>query len=520
MASGRVNFEMSPVIFLMLNIQRKRVSISAKKEAGMTHNLIHQKWIPVKRKNGEHEKIAPWQLTEDWNSNPVAALDAPRPDFNGSLIQFLIGLGQTVLAPKDIDRWFDLLSSPPKPEELKKDFTSVDFAFNVDGDGRCFMQEHDLEAKDPKNISLLLIDSPAGNTLKENKDHFIKRGGCSELCYACAATALFTLQTNAPSGGVGHRTSLRGGGPLTTLLCSETLWETVWLNILDRSSFETEFNSKADNEPANAFPWLLPKRTSEPKTGCDTTPEDVHPLQMYWGMPRRVKLEFNDTSRGTCALCGEDKVPLVSQYITKNYGTNFTGAWKHPLSPHGKDDKGFPLPRHPQPGGITFRHWLGLVQPDRDSKNRVEPAFVVHRYSVGLARDIPDFRLWAFGYDMDNMKARCWYESTMPIIRVEKRLQTQYAEIVHGYIKAADIIGRNLRMSLKKAWFSNPRDAKGDTSYIETAFWQDNEGTFYNSINDLKFVLQKNRSTQEIAKRWHDVLLKEALKLFDEYAVT
>ncbi|MCP4406671.1 MAG: type I-E CRISPR-associated protein Cse1/CasA [Gammaproteobacteria bacterium] len=62
-----------------------------------------------------------------------------------------------------------------------------------------------------KKISELLIEAPGGNTLKENRDYFVKRGEVNCLCFPCIAMALFTLQTNAPSGGAGHRTSFGSG---------------------------------------------------------------------------------------------------------------------------------------------------------------------------------------------------------------------------------------------------------------------------------------------------------------------
>ncbi len=55
-------------------------------------NLLESQWIPVRRESGE-SYIAPWQLTEPDDS--VLELAAPRPDFNGALLQFLIGLLQT-----------------------------------------------------------------------------------------------------------------------------------------------------------------------------------------------------------------------------------------------------------------------------------------------------------------------------------------------------------------------------------------------------------------------------------------
>ncbi|WP_239500552.1 type I-E CRISPR-associated protein Cse1/CasA, partial [Streptococcus pneumoniae] len=65
------------------------------------------------------------------------------------------------------------------------------------------------------------------------------------------------LQTYAPSGGAGHRTSLRGGGPLTTLLAPArkgravaTLWDRVWTNVPDADP------DAGAADPARIFPWL------------------------------------------------------------------------------------------------------------------------------------------------------------------------------------------------------------------------------------------------------------------------
>jgi CRISPR system Cascade subunit CasA len=65
-------------------------------------NLITDPWIPVIRRNGP-DKIKPWQIAE--TDNPVMELNAPRPDFQGALYQFLIGLVQTCFAPEDEDEW-------------------------------------------------------------------------------------------------------------------------------------------------------------------------------------------------------------------------------------------------------------------------------------------------------------------------------------------------------------------------------------------------------------------------------
>src|SRR5665648_694737 len=195
----------------------------------MVFNLVNEKWIPVRRADGKREIIAPWQVTDDISSNPIVSLDANRPDFNGALIQLLIGLVQTTMAPKKEIDWGDRFAKPPVADELKVAFAKVSHAFNLDGDSPRFMQDFDLDEAKSNHIDKLLVEIPGDETVKDNADHFIKRDSVKRMCLACSAMALFTLQTNAPAGGKGYRTSLRGGGPLTTIVTGDTLWQTIWL---------------------------------------------------------------------------------------------------------------------------------------------------------------------------------------------------------------------------------------------------------------------------------------------------
>lgn len=192
-------------------------------------NLIEDQWLPVRRRSGREERIAPWELSDQ--KDPIIRLASPRPDFDGALVQFLIGLLQTCFAPEDNRQWQQRLRQPPSPDELRNAFSAVKTAFTLDGDGPRFMQDLTLEnevaelpfikiEKHTCEIEDILIESPGEQTIERNTDHFIKRDQIKALCPACAAIALFTLQINAPSGGSGHRTGIRGGGPLTTLISS------------------------------------------------------------------------------------------------------------------------------------------------------------------------------------------------------------------------------------------------------------------------------------------------------------
>ena len=486
-------------------------------------NLIRDRWIPVRHEDGTIMHIAPWQITEP--ENPVIALAAPRPDFNGALMQFLIGLLQTAATPDSHDAWVDWLEQPPSTEDLESLFMKFSGVFELTGESACFMQDYDVLDGEQKPISALLIDASGGKSLKDNTDHFVKRGDVAGLCEACSAMALFTLQINAPSGGVGHRTSLRGGGPLTTLVMldpqgsnlKETLWRNLWLNVLDAQAVSGMTGNPAKSAQSDIFPWLAPTRTSEPKTGSDTTPKVVHPLQMFWGMPRRIRLDWSSMQEGNCDLCGNSANKLVCKYITKNYGVNYEGAWQHPLSPHYIEAKtGKPMPVHAQPGGLGYHHWLGWVE----GNDTMRPANVVSHFREDTGRRLAgeQLRLWAFGYDMDKMKPRCWYETTFPLYLIsDDQIRSEFSKRVQSMVDAAMQVAGFVQTCIKEAWFKRTSDARGDTGFLKEAFFQHTETTFYALLQPLKEAIEK-RNDSHILADWHATLSRESMALFDYWA--
>lgn len=518
----------------------------------MEFNLIEKQWIPVLRRDGTSDMIAPHEVTDRFSENPVVSLNAPRPDFNGALIQFLIGLVQTVAAPQTASEWRKKLSEPPTPEELKEKFTTVRHAFEMGGDGPRFMQDFNKLSVELGDIDALLIDMPGESTTKKNKDHFVKRDTVLAMCPSCSATALFVMQTNAPAGGQGNRTSLRGGGPLTTVIIGDTnhttLWQTIWLNVLEDRVFSNICGAPSLTNDSAKFPWMAATKTSENVAGV-CLPSDFHPSVMYWGMPRRIRLSFDDLISGKCDICGNGSENLINKYQQKNFGMNFTGAWLHPLSPYNAADSGEPIPAHPQPGGVTYRHWLGLIQSESSDKKM--PARVVHDFIQHRQKDGWQYRLWAFGYDMKNMNARCWYESQMPLLFIDLSLRQAYENVVAGMVKAAVIVGENLRIALKNAihgkaifdpitrkirWeyrdikkLSTDEDkrrakvlyeTREDTALIsvESIFWQNTEPQFYELLTEITRSYTGDAAAIAFLEDWHTCLCDEAQRLFDLFS--
>lgn len=323
-------------------------------------NLLCEPWMPVRRQDGQRKWIAPHQISDP----DIVAFDSARPDFNGALAQFAIGLLQTTTPVDDLYAWRQFFGTSPDAAILQQWFAPVVPAFEFDGDGARFMQDFSLKPDEgaTSDIAALLIEAPGEQTLKNNGDLFIKRGHVETLCPHCAALALFTLQINAPAGGAGHRTGLRGGGPLTTLLVCQprrSLWHDLWLNVRERSSFLAHCGEARLTAPHFTFPWLADISAIQ-KDGGETAPAQVHPAHVFWAMPRRIRLDFATTSSGGCNVCGRYSDRLVGQYVTKTYGLNYKGPWDHPLAPCYEGKDGW-LPIHPQPDGLGYRHWLAWV---------------------------------------------------------------------------------------------------------------------------------------------------------------
>lgn len=482
-------------------------------------NLLHDPWMPVRDNTGQRHWITPNRLTEpQWR-----AFDADRPDFNGALAQFAIGLLQTTTPVANVIEWGRLYKTPPDAATLRQWFEPVAAAFVLDGDGPRFMQDLELSSGEVavNDIGALLIESPGEQALKNNTDHFVKRAQVNALCPACAALALFTLQLNAPAGGAGNRTGLRGGGPLTTLVLAPGdagLWQNLWLNVCDRPAFLARGNDAGRANPQHSFPWLGPVTALQVLKG-EMTQAQVHPAHLYWAMPRRIRLDTASEDAGQCDCCDRTSKSLFIRYATKNYGLNYKGAWNHPLSPYYETKEGW-LPLHPQPDGLGYRHWLAWTLGAASERQTTRVADVVTRALTLPNRSTGGpLRLWAFGYDMDKMKARCWYESTLPVYGLGDCSNDARGSVraeVGRWLAAAELAGSYLRGAVKDAWFS--ADARGEFGHVDATFWAATESAFYKQLQALIDTLAANTDHPAPPAReaWHAVLTRTALSLFDD----
>jgi CRISPR system Cascade subunit CasA len=491
----------------------------------MTFNLIREPWIPVITENGVELTIAPSDITKEISSSPLVGLNCARPDFNGALIQFLIGLVQASMAPNRDAEWLKYVMEPPTPDLLKKAFEPIEYAFDIDGKGPRFLQDRDIANEDMWDIHKLFLEMPGENTIKLNKDLFSKRGRISSICPSCAAMALYTIQTNSAGFGAGHRTSLRGGGPMSTIVKGRNLWEDIWFNVLEESSF-MNYHSNDKIQDTDKFPWLTHTRTSG-KGENETTYADVHPVQMFFGMPLRILLEFQQKD-STCDCCGKSTQVITSNFHIKNHGVNYSGPWFHPLSPYKtykKNQDVIPIVStlKVDSTSILYDHWLGIVQKDAQATIQIEPAKAISIFNERKERysdEIPDgsTRLSIFGFELENGKARGWWEAQMPLITVKPELKEEYELIIAQLIRAANYAGNQTLYYTKLAMFKEPKNVKGDFNFIKQDFWKDSENAFYQTLYELKSTLSNSKDLIPLKKSWLKYISGVAETIFDRYS--
>jgi CRISPR system Cascade subunit CasA len=443
----------------------------------MSLNLITDEWIPVRRKDGSRVTIAPWQMADDSLEFP----DWPRPDLNIACLELLIGLVFLADPPEDVEDWQDRQS--PDPDRLREKLAPFAPAFNLLGDGPRFMQDQEAFKRgmtDPNGPDMLFIDSAGKQTARNNADLLVKRDRYTALDPSLAAMALYTLQAHAPSGGAGNLTSMRGGGPLVTLVDpGGGLWPLLWANVPE--------GTPAD---PSVLPWMRRTRSSE--KGEQVFPQDAHLAEAFFGQPRRLR------------LVGQGG--RITGVVQKPYGTNYTG-WEHPLTPHYRQRPGAELlPVHPRAGHFGFRNWLGVaIQKAETSNDTARRAKVINLWGVrGSGRRAEAI---IAGWAMDNMKPQDFIFSRAPIVD----LPPHVAERMEGMVEAADIFATLLRGALAPVLAEGQaREAAREEFYVTT------QVSFENHLMDLA---SDDANLAAISDAWLKRMRDVTVAIFDRHSL-
>ena len=129
-------------------------------------------------------------------------------------------------------------------------------------------------------------------------------------------------------------------------------------------------------------------------------------------------------------------------------------------------------------------------------------------------------RLWVFGYDMDNMKARAWVESVMPLILVPDEHRDTFEQLTANLVLAAQLAQTVFRKAIQNAWFKTGGSCP---VHLSELFWQDTEPDFFSSLENIREALLRQcgifgDEITTIKEAWLSRLRREAVRLFDTFS--
>lgn len=494
----------------------------------MLFNLLSDPFLPVVMRSGIQRLLAFPELvagTESGNEDYPVEFNWPRPDFNLASFEFCVGVSSLALDIRDADDWYSLWTHPPNPSALAEKLVPLVHAFYLNGEGPRFLQDYESLQGDETPIEALLIDTPGQNGQRKNSDLLTHRNRYDALGLPAAAMALYTLQAYAPSGGSGNRTSMRGGGPLTALVVPPTnngarpipLWRKIFANVVPCAE------RLRINELPQALPWLSPTLTSE--KGRTVSLADAHPLQAYFGMPRRIRLVFS-SEPSICSMTGKEG-PLVTGFIQKKYGANY-GLWQHPLTPYRRQKEADePYSAKPKSGRFGYRDWVAVTVGSKEGKLAVPPENIKLAKGGLLSQNErgADARIRVGGWAMNNMEAVAYLIAEEPLHLAKTPPQQQALdELARHFSESAEQAVSQLLAALKKALFSGQKNASNDKGVLNQAradFFDATEDQFHRLLDTLLQEMPADGCLVDPvahARKWLRIMRRAALEVFDRFA--
>lgn len=483
------------------------------------YNLLLDPWIPVRRRSG-FALVSYADLYD--RDDPVIATAAPRADLNLGLLELLIGIATVLHRPETRKAWRNLLTQPPSKAEVEALIAECRFvsAFNVDSDGPRFAQDFDRDLVGETLLpNRLLLDAPADNAIDNNTDWLVKRPDAHVMSLPMAIIALYLLQAHAPFGGRGHKTSFRGGGPLSTIVRphdNAIVVEIMLANVMVGPAIR-------DRDLPKIFPCLAPTLTSEAGQPRPTV-DDIHPLQALFPLPRRIRLFFSQEANDLpCVLTGRVDARVVCGYIQRHNGVHYGDleGVRHPLTPYRRDAKQnrfFPL--HPTAAGVQWHNFLGSIV--RSGTGGIEPASVVTQFrELEISQQAS---VWAAGFATDQSRVDGFFDEHLPLFCFgDDDVRQVFDETAAKLVEASIMVSRALCSAVFRA-LAGSRDKLDNNSTLITAL----ERRFYHQTRSA-FVETTTQWWRDLCAgepiapdwgvEWRKVLMRVALSEFDRCVI-
>ena len=293
-------------------------------------NLLTDPWIPA-RQIDRAGYCPPITFEEMLCGNKQWEVALPRDDLEMACLQLLISLTQVLFPPDNAATLRRRVKTPLTVEEYASgtnisvdEKTKVLDWFDLDHPDWPFMQTRGLKNGKLTGLQKLLLGLPEGS----NHCFFNEATEVQFLGAPVASIALFHQGSNSPSfgggPGGGFKASLRGNGPVTTLVFGSHLRETIWRNVLTREYLHDVLSGYDFDYSRDKPTWVSPIEEGKPVNA-----KDIGLLRGLFWQPAHVELVKADVLQ-PCDLLGGKPDTGYSGFLKEPFGYKVEGFWQHP----------------------------------------------------------------------------------------------------------------------------------------------------------------------------------------------
>ena len=437
----------------------------------VSYNLLWAPWISAVDKGGKVIKTGIMGLMKD--ARQLKEVSDPSPPVQFGIYRLLIAFTLDALAPKNVNELGKLLSKKDGFDmSLLNAYASKwESRFDLFDPAHPFYQAAADPALDKtiEPVSRLMQHLPAGsNTTLFHHGSWDNNAYSFEQC----ARGLVTIPPFMTMGGAGKSPSINGAPPMYALVKGDNLFETILLNVCTSSKI---VQLTGDDPPA----WRSDRAVTKEKVSRFSL------LQGLTWQPRRVRLIPSEG--GICTYTGERKEALVRE-IYFDPGFQASGEWADSQVAYRIDDKGR-TPIRPYEDREVWRDIgpIALLQRDdyvsEKGKVHFERPAVVQQYI-----ELSEKRLFKGNSEIPievyclrtDLKAKL-FEWSLETLQVPPEISTMNGAgfQVQNAIDSAEIVGRNIRWAIKKAY---PREGNGNKAALDTIV----RSTLYSYWNELR----------------------------------
>ncbi|WP_404379516.1 type I-E CRISPR-associated protein Cse1/CasA [Caenispirillum salinarum] len=520
------------------------------------------------RRSGATED-APFPAIVDGADDPVVAVDCGHPVLQLGFELLATHILQLVMPPRDSEAWTARLFSPPSRAELEDALLPYRDALLLSGIDKPFLQVKPPRIDEIKRhpVSNLLPDTPSPNAIEKNEDFFVKRGNYGAVHAGLAAPLLYAGTALFPSGGGGYLDIPHKANSLKYQIVGRTLWETLWLNVLDQRSPDLREAQWPAPMDGTVFPWLrddvrtlhLGRQNDSQKkkrrdaglaelnTVISVGPGDRHPAG--FAMPRRYLLD--PPREGRCSVTGREGL-VFETFQRWTHGLSYDAqGWTAPyvapleklkadgtsdgrwfsqasaplrlddwLSPAldaagsgGNDTGKTTFVAHPPPVVRALRGRLGtLVDAFEELEDRAEEASAATPELPFRVRVVTQF---SFGKAVGGMS-----EKSLPVYRLREGAHRQLASEAAGLSRTLGSIAWAVRKHAGAAIkLGDPNGKPVLPAQMEDALLREMEGRLLDILPRMASALAGGATADDAFLDLRDALAKEAkdraLALFD-----